>query len=142
MPDPSPLGRKERQAEKYTTSDDSITTQRCTDATLLQRKSEWTDEAAATLLLHPIGMTISAGSSTSLASSIEQLDAVARQLYARARGAGSEFKDVATVTQSLRTILKHLRAEAEDPDSLLNAAPDARQQPPPERAHKMSTCGS
>ena len=68
-------------------------------------------------------MTVPNGSSTSPALSIDELDAFARQLYRRARTAGSEFEEIATVVRGLHTVLKHLRIEAEDPDSLLNSAP-------------------
>jgi len=68
-------------------------------------------------------MTIPNGSNTSTASSIESLDAFARQLYRRARTAGHAFAEIATVVRGLHTILKHLRVEAEDPDSLLNTSP-------------------
>ncbi len=68
-------------------------------------------------------MTVPNGSSTSPALSIDELDAFARQLYRRARTAGPEFEEVATVVRGLHTVLKHLRIEAGDPDSLLNAAP-------------------
>lgn len=68
-------------------------------------------------------MTAPSGSSTSPALSIDELDAFARQLYRRARTAGPDFEEIATVVRGLHTILKHLRIEAEDPDSLLNAAP-------------------
>lgn len=68
-------------------------------------------------------MTIPNGSNTSTASSIESLDASARQLYRRARTAGHAFAEIATVVRGLHTILKHLRVEAEDPDSLLNTSP-------------------
>jgi hypothetical protein len=57
------------------------------------------------------------------ASSIESVDAFARQLYRRARAAGHDFTDITTVVRGLHTVLKHLRAEAEDPDSLLNSKP-------------------
>lgn len=69
-------------------------------------------------------MTVPSGSATpSTASSIESLDTFARQLYRRARTAGHDFADIATVVRGLHTVLKHLRVEAEDPDSLLNTAP-------------------
>lgn len=66
-------------------------------------------------------MTNPGSSATNTASSIESLDAFARQLYRRARTAGHEFADIATVVRGLHTVLKHLRAEAEDQDSLLNS---------------------
>ncbi|OIW22785.1 hypothetical protein CONLIGDRAFT_149936 [Coniochaeta ligniaria NRRL 30616] len=68
-------------------------------------------------------MTVSNGSATTTASSIESLDAFARQLYRRARTASHDFADIATVVRGLHTVLKHLRVEAEDPDSLLNTSP-------------------
>lgn len=52
--------------------------------------------------------------------SIQTVDALARALYRRARLSGPDFSDIATVVRSLHTCLKHLRVEAEDPDSLLN----------------------
>jgi hypothetical protein len=52
---------------------------------------------------------------------IENLDTFAKQLYRRARGAGTEFSEVATVVRGLHTVLKHLKVEAEDPGSLLNS---------------------
>ncbi|KAI0455238.1 hypothetical protein F5B21DRAFT_209708 [Xylaria acuta] len=51
---------------------------------------------------------------------IDALDAFARKLYRRARNAGSNFENVATVVRDLHTMLKHLKVEAEDPESLLN----------------------
>lgn len=76
-------------------------------------------------------MTVSNGTATpttttTTASSIESLDAFARQLYRRARAATAShdsFGDIATAVRGLHGVLRHLRAEAEDPDSLLNAAP-------------------
>ncbi|TLD30675.1 hypothetical protein PspLS_02295 [Pyricularia sp. CBS 133598] len=52
--------------------------------------------------------------------SIQTADSLARALYRRARLSGPDFSDIATVVRSLHTCLKHLRVEAEDPDSLLN----------------------
>ncbi|KAI0405619.1 hypothetical protein F4802DRAFT_606654 [Xylaria palmicola] len=52
--------------------------------------------------------------------SIDTLDAFARKLYRRARNAGSNFENIATVVRDLHTVLKHLKVEAEDPESLLN----------------------
>jgi len=51
---------------------------------------------------------------------IADADGLARALYRRARLAGPDFSDIATVVRGLHTVLKHLRVEAEDPDSLLN----------------------
>ncbi|KAI0554346.1 hypothetical protein F4679DRAFT_354222 [Xylaria curta] len=51
---------------------------------------------------------------------IDALDAFARKLYRRARNAGSNFENVAIVVRDLHTVLKHLKVEAEDPESLLN----------------------
>lgn len=51
---------------------------------------------------------------------IAEADGLARALYRRARLAGPDFSDIATVVRGLHTVLKHLRVEAEDPDSLLN----------------------
>lgn len=59
--------------------------------------------------------------STSI-SSITAVAASARSLYRRAKISGPEFVDVAPVVRSLHTVVKHLRAEAEDPDSLLNSS--------------------
>ncbi|KAI3329598.1 hypothetical protein F4824DRAFT_384061 [Ustulina deusta] len=53
--------------------------------------------------------------------SIDTLDASARKLYRRARNAGSGFEVTATVVRDLHTVLKHLKVEAEDPESLLNS---------------------
>lgn len=55
------------------------------------------------------------------ASSIAAVDSTARNLYRRARTSGPDFADIATVVRSLHTVLKHLRVEAEDGDSLLNS---------------------
>ncbi|KAL8371583.1 hypothetical protein RB595_001401 [Gaeumannomyces hyphopodioides] len=55
------------------------------------------------------------------AARIAEADGLARTLYRRARLAGPDFSDIATVVRGLHTVLKHLRVEAEDPDSLLNA---------------------
>lgn len=54
-------------------------------------------------------------------ASIDTLDAFARKLYRRARNAGSNFENAATVVRDLHTVLKHLKVEAEDPESLLNS---------------------
>lgn len=51
---------------------------------------------------------------------IDALDEFARKLYRRARNAGSSFESVATVVRDLHTVLKHLKVEAEDPESLLS----------------------
>ncbi|KAF6807668.1 hypothetical protein CSOJ01_08032 [Colletotrichum sojae] len=56
---------------------------------------------------------------------IGAVDAIARALFRRAKTAGPEFADIATVVRRLHTVLKHLKAEAEDPDSLLNAGSSA-----------------
>lgn len=74
------------------------------------------------------GMTALSSSIAIAASSIESVDAFARQLYRRARTAGHDFTDIATVVRGLHTVLKHLRAEAEDPDSLLNSRPNGDNQ--------------
>lgn len=55
-------------------------------------------------------------------SSISALAATARNLFRRAKISGPDFSDVAAVVRSLHTVIKHLRAEAEDPDSLLNSS--------------------
>lgn len=54
-------------------------------------------------------------------AALQAVDDSARSLYRRARAGGPEFADVAVVVRSLHTVLKHLRVEAEDHDSLLNA---------------------
>lgn len=59
--------------------------------------------------------------STSVAS-ISALAATARNLFRRAKISGPDFAEVAAVVRSLHTVIKHLRAEAEDPDSLLNSS--------------------
>lgn len=56
---------------------------------------------------------------------IGAVDAIARALFRRAKTAGPEFADIATAVRRLHTVLKHLKAEAEDPDSLLNAGSSA-----------------
>jgi len=58
------------------------------------------------------------GSTTTAA--IQALESSAKALYRRARAAGPEFAEIVTAVRGLHTVLKHLRAEAEDPDSLLN----------------------
>jgi hypothetical protein len=73
-------------------------------------------------------MPVPSGSAAITASSIESVDAFARQLYRRARTAGHDFTDIATVVRGLHTVLKHLRVEAEDPDSLLNSNPNGDNQ--------------
>ncbi|KAI1105694.1 hypothetical protein F4804DRAFT_303714 [Jackrogersella minutella] len=50
---------------------------------------------------------------------IEQVDAFVRKLYKRARAAGPDLEEIATTVRSLHTVLKHLKFEAEDPESLL-----------------------
>jgi hypothetical protein len=52
---------------------------------------------------------------------IDAVDASARQLYQRAKTAGPSFQDIATVVRRLHAVLKHLKVEAEDTDSLLNS---------------------
>lgn len=54
-------------------------------------------------------------------ASISALAATARNLFRRAKISGPDFAAVAAVVRSLHTVIKHLRAEAEDPDSLLNS---------------------
>ncbi|KAI8945968.1 hypothetical protein F4801DRAFT_96490 [Xylaria longipes] len=58
--------------------------------------------------------------SPAILAPIDALDAFSRKLYRRARNAGSNFESVATVVRDLHTVLKHLKVEAEDPESLLN----------------------
>jgi len=52
---------------------------------------------------------------------IESVDAFARQLYRRARDAGTDSVDLAIAIRNLHTALKHLEAEAQDRDSPLYA---------------------
>jgi hypothetical protein len=54
------------------------------------------------------------------AADIDKVDTFAKQLCRRTRTAGVDFADVATVVRSVHTVLKHLKAEVEDPGSLLN----------------------
>lgn len=54
-------------------------------------------------------------------AAISDLAATARNLFRRAKISGPDFAAVAAVVRSLHTVIKHLRAEAEDPDSLLNS---------------------
>ena len=54
-------------------------------------------------------------------AAIDHVDSFALKLFKRVRNAGSEFEDIAFVVQNLRTVLRHLRIEAGDPESLLNA---------------------
>ncbi|KAK6062984.1 hypothetical protein SCUP515_12826 [Seiridium cupressi] len=54
------------------------------------------------------------------AADIDDVDAFAKRLYRRARAAGVDFADVATVVRGVHTVLKHLKVEVEDPGSLLN----------------------
>ncbi|CRK16282.1 hypothetical protein BN1708_011718 [Verticillium longisporum] len=64
---------------------------------------------------------------------LEGVDGFARTLYRRAKSSGADFDDVAAAIRRLHTVLKHLVAEAEDADSLLNsdrAAVYARQLTP------------
>ncbi|KAL0931475.1 uncharacterized protein CTRU02_214210 [Colletotrichum truncatum] len=56
---------------------------------------------------------------------LSAVDAFARALFRRAKTAGPEFADIATVVRRLHTVLKHLKVEAEDPDSLLNSGTGA-----------------
>lgn len=53
-------------------------------------------------------------------SVIDDTDSFALRLYKRARNAGPDFEDLAFVVRNLHTVLKHLKVEAEDPESLLN----------------------
>ena len=54
-----------------------------------------------------------------MTTSIESVDALARQLFRRARNAGTDFVDLAIALRNLHSALKHLDAEAKDSDSLL-----------------------
>lgn len=53
--------------------------------------------------------------------SLRAVDAFARALYRRAKASGPDFDDVANVVRRLHTVLKHLKVESEDQDSLLNS---------------------
>lgn len=59
------------------------------------------------------------------AAYIAEVDETARQLYRQSREcvgpSRRAFEDVGSVVRGLHTVLKHLRAEADDPDSLLNS---------------------
>ncbi|GKT54300.1 hypothetical protein ColTof4_06445 [Colletotrichum tofieldiae] len=55
------------------------------------------------------------------APNLGAIDAFARALYRRAKTSGPDFADTATAVRRLHTVLKHLKVEAEDPDSLLNS---------------------
>ncbi|KAI1456656.1 hypothetical protein F4805DRAFT_458446 [Annulohypoxylon moriforme] len=56
-----------------------------------------------------------------LPADIERVDAFVRKLYKRARAAGPDLDEISTVVRSLHTVLKHLKFETEDPESLLCA---------------------
>ncbi|KAI0156735.1 hypothetical protein GGR52DRAFT_566158 [Hypoxylon sp. FL1284] len=51
---------------------------------------------------------------------IEQVDAFAWRLFKRVRAADPDLEEIATTVRSLHTVLKHLKFEAEDPESLLS----------------------
>lgn len=53
---------------------------------------------------------------------IEGVHAITRDLYRRAKEAGPEFDNAVTVVRRLHAVLKHLKAEAEDTESHLNAS--------------------
>lgn len=53
---------------------------------------------------------------------IDAVDALARNLYLRAKQSGLPFTDVADAVRNLHRILRHVRIEAADQDSLLNNA--------------------
>jgi hypothetical protein len=59
------------------------------------------------------------GHPTQTADAIAAVGSVALQLYRRAKTSGPEFDDVAAEARSLYTELRHLRIEAEDPNSVL-----------------------
>lgn len=67
----------------------------------------------------PIPPSPSASLAATLAS-LDGIDATARSVYRRARASGPAFADVAGAVRDVHTMLKHLRVEANDPDSLLN----------------------
>ncbi|KAL2752338.1 hypothetical protein ACRALDRAFT_2044173 [Sodiomyces alcalophilus JCM 7366] len=50
---------------------------------------------------------------------LNEVDDFARALYRRAKSAGRDFDHVASAVRTLHGALKHLKAEADDPDSLL-----------------------
>ncbi|KAK7756220.1 hypothetical protein SLS62_001813 [Diatrype stigma] len=52
-------------------------------------------------------------------STIDGVDAFALRLYRRARNSGTDFEDIAFVVRNLHTVLRHLKSEAESPESLL-----------------------
>ncbi|KAM0322195.1 hypothetical protein ACHAQA_009685 [Verticillium albo-atrum] len=52
---------------------------------------------------------------------LEGVDGFARTLYRRAKSSGADFDEVAAAIRRLHTVLKHLVAEVEDADSLLNS---------------------
>lgn len=52
---------------------------------------------------------------------IDAVDAFARNLYLLAKQSGPSFEHVATAVRQLHIVLRHLRVEAADPDSLLNS---------------------
>ncbi|KAI0880739.1 uncharacterized protein GGS22DRAFT_79435 [Annulohypoxylon maeteangense] len=56
-----------------------------------------------------------------LPADIERVDAFARKLYKRARAAGPDLDEISTAVRGLHTVLKHLKFETEDPESLLCA---------------------
>lgn len=51
---------------------------------------------------------------------VESVDALAQQLYRRSRTAGPDFSKLSKAVGSLQRVLKHLRDEVQDADSLLN----------------------
>ncbi|KAH6670341.1 hypothetical protein F5X68DRAFT_175790 [Plectosphaerella plurivora] len=53
---------------------------------------------------------------------IEGAHSITRDLYRRAKDAGPEFDNAVTVVRRLHAVLKHLKAEAEDTESHLNAS--------------------
>lgn len=53
---------------------------------------------------------------------IDAVDALARNLYLRVKQSGLPFTDVADAVRNLHRILRHVRIEAADQDSLLNNA--------------------
>ncbi|KAI1328471.1 hypothetical protein F5Y16DRAFT_155312 [Xylariaceae sp. FL0255] len=59
--------------------------------------------------------------SVGVLTSIDNADALALKLFRRARNAGSYFEDISVIVRGLHRVLKHLKVEAEDPESLLNS---------------------
>lgn len=61
---------------------------------------------------------------------VESVDALAQQLYRRSRTAGPDFSKLSKAVGSLQRVLKHLRDEVQDADSLLNQPGSANHDSP------------